>query len=236
MASKSKEVSTVSSTVQAHIAEFNQLRGEINVYHDHQKEEIYFAMIVLGGIFATLVASNITSVFPEVFLIFPLILTSLALAYADRTVRILRIATYIHQHLRQNLIRELGTSRVLQWEVFKKHRVSRRKEELDSAKPSCFQDRVLLWFKRNIPEIPLILDVMRVAQFVVPSIFCVLLFVFVNNRPWGVFQFLLVAVSIIIAVLPVYFFVKSEETSGISLVSEGADLMEWERSWRSKHE
>lgn len=224
-----------SPIVQVHLAEFNQLREEINVYHDHQKEEIYFAMIVLGGVFATLLSHDVISLYLEVFLVFPFIFTSLALAYADRTVRILRIATYIHQHLRKNLTKELGTTRLMQWEIFKKHRVTEHRQKLESTKHSCFQDRVLLWFKRHLPEIPLVLDVIRVAQFVMPSIFCILLFIVLYNEAWDVLHILLAVASIVAAIAPVYFFIKSEETSGVSLVSEGEDLVEWETKWRSKY-
>jgi hypothetical protein len=215
--------------VQIHIAEYNKLREEINVYHDHQKEEIYFAMLVLGGIFATIFSQNIASLYPEVFLLFPFILTALALAYADRTVRILRIATYIHQCLRENLVEELGARDFLQWEVFKKYRVAKRKERLESIKPSCIQSKVSLWFKRNLPELPLILDITRVAQFIMPSLFCIILFILLNNKPWDIPRLLAAAVVTVIAFLPTYFFVKSEETSGIDLASYEVNLAEWEK-------
>lgn len=217
---------------QVHIAEFNQLREEINVYHDHQKEEIYFAMIVLGGVFAALLSQDFISYYLEIFLVFPFIFSSLALAYADRTVRILRVATYIHQHLRENLINNLGTREVMQWEVFKKHRAVTRRQALESIDPICIQRKIWLWFKRHTPNLELMLDVMRVAQFVAPSILCILLFSLMYNGTWDVLHLIIVTVSTVVAVTPIYFFIKSEETSGISLRSGGADLVEWEENWR----
>ncbi len=193
-------------------------------------------MIVLGGVFATLLSHEVISLYLEVFLVFPFVFTSLALAYADRTVRILRIATYIHQYLRENLTKELETTRLMQWEIFKKHRVTQHKQKLELEKSSCLQGEIKLWLKRRLPEIPLVLDVIRVAQFVMPSIFCILLFVVLYGKTWDILHILLTATSFIAAIAPVYFFAKSEETSGVSLVSEGADLVEWERKWRLKNE
>jgi hypothetical protein len=242
MASEDRKVSdddierlNVPAIVQIHIAEFHQLREEINRYHDHQKEEVYFAMLVLGGIFAMLLSPNI-ALYPEVFLVLPFLFSSLAFAYVDRTIRILRIATYIHQCLRENLVRELETLRLLQWEIFKKYRVVKSKERVKAIKPSCFQDKLLLWVKRNVPEIPLLLDYMRVAQFVTPSILSISLFAFMNKKPWDFVLVLIMFLVIVVALLPVYFFIRAEETSGIQLVSERVDLAQWEKDWRSRYE
>jgi hypothetical protein len=219
---------SLSLLVQVHIAEFNQLREEINVYHNHQKEEIYFAMISLGGVFATLLAKDLMSSFPEVFLVFPFVFVSLAFAYADRTIRILRIATYLHQNLRENLVNELGTRDLLQWEVFKKYRVFRRKEDLESSRPGCLQGKISLRFRRRLPELPLVLDIGRVAQFVMPSLLCIYLFVIGYHGPWDIFKISAVATVTIIALSPIYLFAKSEETSGISMVPVGERLTKWE--------
>lgn len=236
MESESKKENSISaSIVQVRIAEFNQLREEINVYHDHQKEEIYFTMLVFGGVFITLFSTHVTSKYPEIFLAFPLVFTALAFAYVDRTIRILRIATYIHQYLRENLVQEFGTSKLLQWEVFKKFRVTERKRELESLKPTSFRGRVLKWFKRYVPELPLVLDVMRVAQFVMPSAFCILLFIFIYNNPWDIPHILLTVGATVIAISPIYSFVRAEETSGINLMPRDIDLDEWEKRWRSLH-
>jgi len=221
--------------IQIRLAEFNQLRQEINVYHDHQKEEIYFAMLVFAGVFATLFSPHIISSYPEVLLVFPFVFASLAFAYADRTVRILRIATYIHQYLREDLVNELGTFKLLQWEVFKKYRVAERKRQFESVKAASFGSKVLVWFKRKTPELPLILDVMRVAQFVMPGLFCILLFVLVYSKTWDILHIALTVVATVVALSPIYIFMKAEETSGIELIPSETDLGEWEKGWRSLH-
>jgi hypothetical protein len=223
------------SIIQIRLAEFNQLREEINVYHDHQKEEIYFAMLVFAGVFATLFSPHIMSSYSEVLLVFPFVFASLAFAYADRTIRILRIATYIHQYLRENLVNELGTLKLLQWEVFKKHRVAERRRQFESVKPTGLRSKLLRWFKQKIPELPLILDVMRVAQFVMPSLFCILLFVLVYSKTWDILHIALTVVATGFALSPIYIFMKAEETSGIDLRPTETDLEEWEKGWRSLH-
>jgi hypothetical protein len=218
----------LSLRVHVRIAEFNQLRQEINLYHDHQKEEIYFAMITLGGIFATMLAKDLWTIFPEVFLVFPFIFCSLALAYADRTVRILRIAAYLHQNLRENLVKDLGTRELLQWEVFKRYRVFSLKEESQSSKATCLQGRISLWFRRNLPELPLLLDVSRVAQFVVPSVMCIMLFLLLYQKPLDILRISVLILATCAALVPIYLFAKSEETSGISIMPVGRQLAEWE--------
>ncbi|MGD0780295.1 MAG: hypothetical protein ABR954_05905 [Dehalococcoidales bacterium] len=222
------------SIIQIRLAEFNQLREEINVYHDHQKEEIYFAMLVFAGVFATLFSPHIMDSYSEVLLVFPFVFASLAFAYADRTVRILRIATYIHQYLRENLVNELGTFKLLQWEVFKKYRVAKRKKQFESVKNAKFGTKVLVWFKRKTPELPLILDVMRVAQFVMPGLFCILMFVVIYSKTWDILHIMLTIVSTVVGLSPIYFFMKAEETSGIELIPSETDLEEWEKEWRSQ--
>jgi hypothetical protein len=229
-ADSSPEESKLWLVVESQLAEFNKLRDEINLYHDHQKEEIYFAMLAFGGLMAILLApSNIVENYDVIFLMFPLLFTSLAAAYADRTVRILRIATYIHNYLRENLIHELGTSEVLQWEVFKKHRVHRRKEEMKGRRETARRFRAFLFIRQSMPELPKLLDISRSLQFVIPSIIAVGLFIyFDSSRGFSSLSIVEILGSLVIALLPLYLSVKTEETSGIDLKPQHRALEDWE--------
>lgn len=234
-ADSSPEENKIWLIVETQLAEFTKLRDEINLYHDHQKEEIYFAMLGFGGLMAILLApSNMVEKYTGVFLLFPLLFTSLAAAYADRTIRILRIATYIHNHLRENLVHELGTSKILQWEVFKKHRVHHRKEEMKRTE-SARWFRTFILIRHRIPELPKLLDISRSLQFVIPSIIAIGLFIyFHSSRGFGWLSRVGIVVSLIIALLPLYLSVKTEETSGIDLRPQHRALEDWERLQRKE--
>ena len=110
------------------VAEFTALRREIEICIEHQKEIMNFsvltfvAMIGLFGVAKT--RSELGSIAPT-FLFFPFIFCLLVLLYADKTVRILRVADYIHNYLRRrvNETKILDTDFWL-WESYKSHKAS----------------------------------------------------------------------------------------------------------------
>lgn len=111
------------------IAEYEVLREEIGRYQDHQKQIMNFAFIVLA---ATLALTQ--PLFSEssesgesgegsraILLYFPVVFAMLSGLYSDRTIRILRLAGYINNHLRRKLS-SLLSFHVWQWEVYKRSR------------------------------------------------------------------------------------------------------------------
>ncbi|MFF4577618.1 hypothetical protein ACFY15_04315 [Streptomyces sp. NPDC001373] len=105
------------------IAEYEVLREEIGRYQDHQKQIMNFAFMVSAAMAALAQplfndsgpkAENIRSV----LLYFPPLFAMLAGLYSDRTIRILRLAGYINNHLRRKLA-SLVSMHVWQWEVYK---------------------------------------------------------------------------------------------------------------------
>ncbi len=107
------------------IAEFNALRRELEIFIDHQKEITNFSILaftaivgafgIIKGGKASLSLSPYTA---HVYLVFPWIFYLLALLYADKTVRILRVADYLQNHLRKKIIRICGEY-FWQWELYK---------------------------------------------------------------------------------------------------------------------
>ena len=110
------------------VAEFTALRREIEICIEHQKEIMNFsvltfvAMIGLFGVAKT--RSELESIAPA-FLFFPFIFCLLVLLYADKTVRILRVADYIHNYLRRR-VNETGIwdEDFWFWESYKSHKAS----------------------------------------------------------------------------------------------------------------
>jgi hypothetical protein len=106
------------------MAEYEALRREIDIYHEHQKEFMNFNLALTVGMFSLL--GGFLALPPSerpvnlyfVFLLFPLVFCLLSLFYTDRTVRIIRIADYLHNYFRPKV--NLFTSQnVLQWELYK---------------------------------------------------------------------------------------------------------------------
>lgn len=109
------------------IAEYNALRRELEIFLEHQKDIMNFSVLVftailgLFGILRTQIENeDIFRPASYVFLLFPWIFYLLALLYADKTVRILRIADYLQNHLRKRIIRISGEL-FWQWELYKMH-------------------------------------------------------------------------------------------------------------------
>jgi hypothetical protein len=108
------------------IAEYEVLREEIGRYQDHQKQIMNFAFIVVAATLA--LAQPLFSDSSEsgegsraILLYFPVIFAMLSGLYSDRTIRILRLAGYINNHLRRKLS-SLLSFHVWQWEVYKRSR------------------------------------------------------------------------------------------------------------------
>ncbi|MFD4737714.1 hypothetical protein ACFWNR_15700 [Streptomyces virginiae] len=109
------------------IAEYEVLREEIGRYQDHQKQIMNFAFMVSAAMIA-LAQPLFSDTGPKgddvrsILLYFSPLFAMLAGLYSDRTIRILRLAGYINNHLRRKLS-SLVSMHLWQWEVYKTSRV-----------------------------------------------------------------------------------------------------------------
>lgn len=122
-----KEVDEMDDILQIFLAEYNALRREIELLIEHQKDIMNFSIltiVAMVGLAGVLIEANEMHEFSYIYLAFPLIFLSLALLYADKTVRILRAADYIHNYLRKRIIDKYGEEKLLKWEHYKSHESS----------------------------------------------------------------------------------------------------------------
>ncbi|MGI5225715.1 hypothetical protein [Actinoallomurus sp. CA-142502] len=107
------------------IAEYNVLRGEIGRYQDHQTQIINFAFVLGAAIIAFTRGLYGKSLKNDealsILLYVPAMYALLSCLFADRAVRIVRLADYIDNHLRRKFSLLLGTG-IWQWEVYKRLR------------------------------------------------------------------------------------------------------------------
>lgn len=177
------------------IAEYNVLRGEIDVYHHHQKEIMNFVFLVLTAMFGIVGAG--LALKPDqlpsiafIFLFFPFVYTLLSFLYADRTIRIIRIADYLHNYLRRK-VDEVTGKHMWQWEIYKRH-------------TTIFSRRLALF-----------LDKVRWGVFLLPSFISVCIFFFFVPSPKQLYQIALIFVDGIAMLLCFVVMFITEETTGI---------------------
>lgn len=112
--------------VDAILREYDVLRSEINLYHQQQNQSLNFAMLgmfAVASAFYALLDSELPNadLFRRVLLLgFPLFVMINGIAFADRSLRIKRIARYLNSYLRPKLIGRLSDHHVWHWELFKK--------------------------------------------------------------------------------------------------------------------
>ena len=179
--------------------EYESLRREIDLYHEHQKEFMNFNIILTIGMFSLLGAflalppTRIDSLILA-FLLFPPIFMLLSFFYTDRTVRIIRIADYLHNYLRPKANLFTG-QKILQWELYKRN------------------TRI---FHRGIT---LLLDRARWFTFILPSIGAIIIFVMLNNEPWTSWEIVFISIDAITIFSSFIVMFIAEETSGISSIT-----------------
>jgi predicted negative regulator of RcsB-dependent stress response len=108
------------------VAEFDALRREIEILIEHQKEIMNFSILILtamAGLFGIIETKTGLDSLSYVFLLFPWIFFLLMLLYADKIVRILRVADYLHNYLRKRIIEICGEN-FWEWELYKSHESS----------------------------------------------------------------------------------------------------------------
>lgn len=125
-------------------------------------------------------------------LIFSIFISITFFLYVDRTIRIKRIASYIHSYLRQALILKLGGVHVWHWEIYKKITAQ--------AKEATF-------------IISLLLDKLRASIFIVPIVFSNYIF-FNENTKFEAITVLLLIINFVFVSAVILLMFSFEETKG----------------------
>ena len=188
-----REVEAINDAI---IAEYSFLRGEISLYHSHQKQIMNFVFILFVALIGflgsdVLISNKFIVSFQVITLSAPYFFLLLSLLYADRTVRIIRIADYIHNHLRNKAIENLNFE-VWDWENYK---------------------RTTKIFNRRLT---LFLDKMRWLVFIIPGIMSLLIYLQYSQNSFSTFgsgiKFCLSTLAIFLSLFVMF---VTEETKGI---------------------
>lgn len=178
------------------IAEYNVLRKELDIYHEHQKEMMNFlflTVIAMVSFIGVIFSLNLSPTLSIIFLLFPLIFSFLTFLYTERTIRIIGIADYIHNFLRRKVIKLFGEN-IWQWEIYKDHAPLVNK------------------------RIALVLDKLRWLIFIVPSIFSIIIFIIISYDIFLVYLFIFIPMLVIVIISIIFSIVTMfivEETTGI---------------------
>ena len=121
--------------VDFYLAEYKSLRNEINLYHQQQKQLMYFSLILIGS-FLGFISTKIQWIKSNdiILLCIAPFFVILGLMFADKTVRIIRLAHYIDADLR-NKIYDMINKEVLNWEVYKRKTKIIDKKNSENIRP-----------------------------------------------------------------------------------------------------
>jgi len=197
------------------IAEYNALRRELEIFIEHQKEIMNFSILTftaMVGLYGFIIGNknsfgDLQSV-SYVFLLFPWIFFLLTLLYADKTIRILRVADYLQNHLRVRIKKICGEN-FWQWELYKMHES----------------------FPLSVRKIALGFDKARWLIFYLPSIFSIMLFFSLpfaaNLKLIAYFSVTIFSFEVISPISPLIS--PLEETMGVGPRENVVDLDEYEK-------
>lgn len=176
----------------AMLMEYEVLRREIDVYHEQMEKITAYNLLALGALFPALEWLNRNREFSFVLMLYPLLFCLFGYLYADKMVRVLRIADYLHNGLRPKVIRHCEEA-VLQWEIYKKH------------------------FSPFPTATALYLDLTRWALFVLPgAISMALYFIFYEGSFYRISDVLLLILDAILLLLLALAIHNINETTGIT--------------------
>jgi|GEM_PF-6018389 len=183
------------------IAEYTALRGEINLYHQHQKLAMNFALLMSIALLSTVITSEVKS-FPLniellkfIILLFPIFICITGFLYLDKTIRIKRIASYIHNDLRPRLISLTGSYQILNWEIYK---------------------QVTSRLRERSYTIALKIDRFRPMIFILPILISLIFYFSKIVPPPSAFEYLLILVDLILSYHLISISLSIEETKGIN--------------------
>ena len=100
--------------------EYRVLRSEMQQYHSERNNFVNYSVTLTGAVLALILAMKLLSVqFSIVFLLISLIYSLLGFLYLDKSVRVIRLADYIHNCLRKQL-QDLSDTDIWNWEIYKR--------------------------------------------------------------------------------------------------------------------
>ena len=100
--------------------EYRILRSEIQQYHAERNNYVNYSVTLTGALLAFISATKILNLDVLIlFLLIPYIYFLLGFLFLDKGIRILRLADYIHNHLRKEL-QNLSHTNIWNWEIYKK--------------------------------------------------------------------------------------------------------------------
>lgn len=193
--SETEDISEIKKVqFEAILAEYNVLRNEIDSYHHHQNEIINFLIAIIVGVFGIIGIQDANGKYIEkldvVFLLLPIICLILACLYTDRTIRIIRIADYLHNYVRVQ-VNQIVQAKTFQWEIYKR-------------KTKLFDKRITF-----------ILDKIRWTIFFVPSVVSIIIFFCQTDYPLSFVQIVLSVVAGTCTLVQFIVMFIAEETKGI---------------------
>lgn len=177
-------------TKEAIFEEYRILRSEIQQYHSERNNYVNYSVTLTGALLAFISAMKLLNA--ELFILFlliPLIYLLLGFLYLDKSIRVVRLADYIHNHLREQL-RELTDTDVWNWEIFK-------------GQTTRFSKRLSF-----------LLDYLRIASFILPSILSISVFFVFDSNSLSILEGSLIALSTILILGLLNVASKVQETSG----------------------
>lgn len=179
--------------VDFYLAEYNSLRDEINLYHQQQKQLMYFALLLIAS-FLGFISTKIQWIKGNdlILLAIPPFFIVLGMMFADRTVRIIRIAHYLDADLKSR-INNLININVLNWEDYKRNTTIVNK------------------------KIAKILDQVRWFIFLFPSFLILIIYLRLRGiYGWNLDNIILFIVNILLIAGLIVIIFLFEETSGVA--------------------
>jgi len=187
--SKSKE--DIDLSKDAIIAEYNVLREEIKQYHTERNNFVNYTVMLSAGFIGSIAVNKfVDDKFLILYLIFPFFYFTLGLLYLDKSIRIIRLADYIHNHLREVFIKISNSPKVFNWENYKKN-----------------TKRFPKWLTKLI-------DRLRISIFIIPSLISLLLFFIHKSNEFYYYEIILICLDILSVMCLIMIHIIAEETSG----------------------
>ncbi|MHB8231844.1 MAG: hypothetical protein ACYDDB_02940 [bacterium] len=179
--------------VDFYLTEYKSLRDEISLYHQQQKQLMYFALLLIAS-FLGFISTKIQWIENNdlILLAMPSFFIILGMMFADRTVRIIRIAHYLDTDLKNRVNNLIGRD-VLNWENYKRNTTIVNK------------------------KIAKILDQVRWFIFLFPSLLILTIYLQLHGiYRWNLDNIILFMINILFIMGLIIIIFLFEETSGVN--------------------
>ncbi len=183
----------ISNAFEAHLKEYDALRGEIMQNMNHAEKITGYTLVALAGLWGAQkwIIDN-----PEIaimLLIFPVIFSLLGILFLDRIIRVNRLADYIHNVLRNKILTNCADF-VIQWEIYKIHL---------AVNPTMLVKAA---------------NISRMGLFIIPSVISIIIFIvgeYYKNSPF--FSVFFIMIDIFVMVFLIIGFIRINEASGVNV-------------------